>query len=167
MQFQDYIQNITYCFNFKIYFQNILLNSLLSWFITFKYLDIWNVGLHLYFCPVQEGWVENSPEPGLYLICLAHPLSSTPSQGPWALVISIQLDRESDPGPVVRNVDLFWPQGEGSSGNWLQRPLDGVAWAGGGEDMGWGLDGEDLGPQAQTAPFTAHLCLLFKTVWFL
>ena len=62
--------------------------------------------------------MENSPEPGLYLICLAHPLSSTlPSQGPWALVISIQLDRESDPGPVVRNVDLFWPQGEGSSGN--------------------------------------------------
>ena len=33
--------------------------------------------------------------------------------------------------------------------------------------MDWGLDGEELGPQAQTIPFTAHLCLLFKTVWFL
>ena len=51
-----------------------------------------------------------------YLPCspsLLHP----PSQGPWALVISIQLDRESDPSLIVRNVDLLWPQGEGSSGN--------------------------------------------------
>lgn len=51
-----------------------------------------------------------------------HSPSSTPIPGPWALVISTKLERESDPCLIVRNVGFVWPQGEG----WLA----GEAWAG-------------------------------------
>lgn len=44
MQFQDYIQNITYCLISKYIFQNIFINSLWDLIYAFKYLDIWCTG---------------------------------------------------------------------------------------------------------------------------
>lgn len=61
-----------------------------------------------------------------------HSPSPTPIPGPWALVISTELERESDPSLIVRNMDFVWPQGKGWSGAarglWLVRP-----------GQGWGL----------------------------
>lgn len=41
----------------------------------------------------------------------------TPPGAPWALVMSIKLERESDPSLIVGAVDLMWPLGKGESGD--------------------------------------------------
>lgn len=48
--------------------EHILFRSLLAWFLTFKYLNIWHVGFHLYLCPkickyqVQTCWRKNGKD---------------------------------------------------------------------------------------------------------
>lgn len=73
-----------------------------------------------------------------YLPC-SPSLLRPPSPGPWALVISIQLERESDPGLIVRSVGLLWPQG----GKVGQATAEAFGWCGLGRD--WG--GHGLGPR--------------------
>lgn len=62
--------------------------------------------------------MENTPGTGLCLTCLVLSPSLrpiTPTPGPQALVISTELERESNSNLLERNVDFMWPQGKGWS----------------------------------------------------
>jgi hypothetical protein len=74
-----------------------------------------------------------------YVLFALFTLPATPSLGPWALVISSELERESDPSQIVKNVDSLWPWSRGLGGggeetgdrlDQVQRSLHCVAWGG-------------------------------------
>lgn len=79
--------------------------------------------------------MENSPGPGLCLICLIHSLSlpSAPTPGPLGLGNFQPTGKRIRSQPdSVSFVDLMWPRGKGWSGD---ESLP--SWAGTGEEADW------------------------------
>ena len=91
------------------------------------------------------------------------PLPPRPTPGPLGLVISIQLERESDPRLIARNVDLMWPQ----RGRLFRRLHRGLWMVCPGQGLRWkqpGARGLEAGP-ALTDRLVQSPALIFRIEW--